>query len=219
MTSCGSMLLVWKTLLNPSSVLFSHFIENMAVGYLRDTFLYCLPPLTTRNERSALLPAIHLSRSNHIQTLDSLFPITPLHPPSLLYAILGVPLPIPIGPKDPAPPLTISYINTGNSHTDDQVQAQAPNSGGKIRKDKAKEIKVDERSTATALGYVAMVVQLLGGIASSSAGRGFGAGASPPGSGGGTTGGAGGSLAYPVTCAGSRSLVKDVVSVMQGPRS
>jgi len=55
---------------------------------------------------------------------------------------------------------------------------------------------VDERSTATALGYVAMVVQILGNL-----------------------GGTGGGLAYPVTCAGSRSLVKDVVSVMQGPRS
>jgi len=57
-------------------------------------------------------------------------------------------------------------------------------------------VKVDERTTAAALGYVAMVVQILGNL-----------------------GGAAGGLPYPVTCAGSRSLVKDVVSVMQGPRS
>ena len=56
-------------------------------------------------------------------------------------------------------------------------------------------VKVDERTTAAALGYVAMIVQILGNL-----------------------GGAAGGLPYPLTCAGSRSLIKDVVSVMQGPR-
>jgi hypothetical protein len=125
-----------------------------------------------RLERAALLPLIHHFRAHHVQTLDVLFPITPIYPVSLLYAILDVPLPIPSGSKDPAPPLTLppSALPEG--------------------------VKVDERTTAAALGYVAMVVQILGSL-------------------GGTTGG----LPYPVTCAGSRSLVKDVVSVMQGTRS
>jgi hypothetical protein len=58
--------------------------------------------------------------------------------------------------------------------------------------------KVDERSTAAALGYVALLVQVLGGLSEIRRE---------------------GGLIYPVTCAGSRSLVKDTVSVMQGPRS
>ena len=130
-------------------------------------------PLTSSSERSDLLNMIHHYRTNHVQTLDSMFPIVPLHPPSLLYSILDVPLPIPLGPKDPAPPPSIPPSNLPEGVS-----------------------KIDERSTAAALGYVAMVVQLLGNL-----------------------GGAISGLPYPVTCAGSRSLVKDVVSVMQGPRS
>jgi hypothetical protein len=125
-----------------------------------------------RIDRSSLLPAIHHTRSQHVQALDSLFPITPLHPHSLLYSIFDIPLPIPQGSKDPAPPLVMSL----------------PEGLG----------KVDEKSTAAALGYVALLVQVLGGL-----------------SGVRKEGG----LSYPVTCAGSRSLVKDTVSVMQGPRS
>lgn len=124
------------------------------------------------SKRSALLPLIHYHRAHHVQTLDALFPIQPLNPSILLYGILSVPLPIPSG-KDPAPPLSLP-------------PASLPDG-----------VKVDERSIAAALGYVAMVVQILGNL------------------GGSTSGG----LVYPITCAGSRSLVKDVVSVMQGPRS
>jgi hypothetical protein len=58
--------------------------------------------------------------------------------------------------------------------------------------------KVDEKSTAAALGYVALLVQVLGGLSEVRKE---------------------GGLSYPITCAGSRSLVKDTVSVMQGPRS
>lgn len=58
-------------------------------------------------------------------------------------------------------------------------------------------VKVDEQTTAAALGYVAMVLQVLIGL-QGSAGQGLG---------------------YPVTYVGSRSLVKDVTSVMTGPRS
>ncbi len=119
-----------------------------------------------RADRASLQPRIHHYRAHHVQSLDALFPILPLNPLSLLYSILGVPLPIPAGPKDPAPPNPLPGV------------------------------KVDERTTAAALGYVAMIVQIMGNL-----------------------GGAAGGLPYPVTCAGSRSLVKDVVSVMQGPRS
>jgi hypothetical protein len=128
--------------------------------------------LIIRIDRSSLLPAIHQSRSEHIQSLDSLFPITQIHANSLLFSIFDIPLPIPLGPKDPAPPLTMTL----------------PDNLG----------KVDERSTAAALGYVALLVQVLGGLSEIRRE---------------------GGLIYPVTCAGSRSLVKDTVSVMQGPRS
>jgi hypothetical protein len=130
--------------------------------------------IAIRTERIALLPVIHHFRAHHVQTLDFLFPITPISPANLLYSVLDVPLPIPSGAKDPAPPLSLPpnvFLPDGTT-------------------------KVDERTTAAALGYVAMVVQLLG-----------------------TLGGATGGLPYPITCAGSRSLVKDVVSVMQGPRA
>lgn len=126
----------------------------------------------TSTSRADLQPIIHHWRAHHAQALDSVFPIVPLNPSSLLYSILGVPLPIPFGPKDPAPPLSIP--------------ASALTEG---------VLKVDERTTAAALGYVAMVVQLLGHLE-----------------------GATGGVPYPVTCAGSRSLVKDVVSIMTGPR-
>ena len=126
----------------------------------------CLLSKGLRSERASLQPKIHHYRAHHAQSLDGLFPILSLDPSSLLYAILKVPLPIPSGAKDPAPPLSTPGRKT------------------------------DERTIAAALGYVAMVVQILGNL-------------------GGTVGG----LPYPVTCAGSRSMVRDVVSVMQGPRS
>jgi hypothetical protein len=125
-----------------------------------------------RTDRSSLVPAIHHTRSHHVQALDSLFPISPLHGPSLLYTILDIPLPIPTGAKDPAPPLVMTL----------------PDGKG----------KVDEKTTAAALGYVAMVVQVLGNLSGTRKE---------------------GGMSYPITCAGSRSLVKDTISVMQGPRS
>ena len=127
---------------------------------------------TLDTDRVSVLPRIEHYRTQHAQSLDSLFPIQSVHPPTLLYTILDVPLPIPTGPKDPAPPITVppSALPTG--------------------------YKVDERTTAAALGYAALAIQLIGHL-------------------GGTTSG----LPYPITCAGSRSLVKDIVSVMQGPRS
>lgn len=127
----------------------------------------------TEDQRSALLPQIYSLRAHHAQTLDSLFPIEPLHPLTLLYSIVGVPLPIPLGPKDPAPPLTLAPA---------LIPDGCP--------------RVDERTTSAALGYAALVVHLISLL-----------------------GGAAAGLAYPVTYAGSRSHVRDVVSVMNGPRS
>ena len=75
-----------------------------------------------------------------------------------------MPLPIPPGPTDPAPPLAVPS-----------------------RKD------INEETVATALGYAAQVVQLLAAYL-------------------------GQGLIYPVTCIGSRSLIKDGISMMVGPR-
>lgn len=55
-------------------------------------------------------------------------------------------------------------------------------------------VKVDEESNATALGYVAMVISHLSLIMDKP-------------------------LLYPVTCIGSRSLVRDYISVISGTRS
>ncbi|TYJ54739.1 hypothetical protein B9479_004587 [Cryptococcus floricola] len=119
------------------------------------------------SERLGLQPKIHKLRAFHIQMLDSLFPIQILDPSILLYTIVGVPLPIPANPKDPAPPLTL------------------PNH------------KIDERTTSSALALSAHLVQLLANL----------------------SGLPGGGLPYPITCAGSKSAVRDVVSVMQGARN
>lgn len=133
----------------------------------------CSAALTRRDARSELLPKIYATRARHAQALDQIFPIVPVSASALLYSILDVPLPIPQGPKDPAPPLVLSPA---------QLPEGCP--------------KVDERTTAAALGYAALLVHLIASL-----------------------GGAAASLAYPVTYAGSRSHVRDVVSAMQGPRS
>ncbi|KAF8665091.1 hypothetical protein AX16_000559 [Volvariella volvacea WC 439] len=103
-------------------------------------------------------------RTTLLSTLSSIYPIELLSPPDLLYTILDVPLPIPLSSNDPAPPLSLP------SHK-----------------------SVNEDSVATALGYVAQVVQLLAAYL-------------------------GKKLIYPVTCLGSRSLIRDNISAMVGPR-
>lgn len=103
-------------------------------------------------------------RNSLITSLAFIYPIELLSPPDLLFTVLGVPLPIPNGPTDPAPPLSLP------AHRD-----------------------VNEDTAATALGYAAQVVQLLAAY--------LGIG-----------------LIYPVTCIGSRSLIKDGISAMVGPR-
>lgn len=98
-----------------------------------------------------------------------MFPILPLDPQTLLYTIMSVPLPIPQTPTAAAPPISMpsGLLPLG--------------------------AKVDEDSSATALGFVAIVVQVLAGLLEHQ-------------------------LVYPVTCVGSRSLVRDPISVINGPR-
>ncbi|EMD41537.1 hypothetical protein CERSUDRAFT_110089 [Gelatoporia subvermispora B] len=117
-----------------------------------------------RARLSSLREALTPSRSALIATLSDIFPIELRSPPDLLFTVLEVPLPIPLGPSDPAPPLTVP------AHKD-----------------------IGEETVATALGYAAQVVQLLAAYL-------------------------GKHLVYPVTCVGSRSLIKDGISAMVGPR-
>lgn len=118
----------------------------------------------TRQQLTQLRQHLPIIRNSLITSIAFIYPIELLSPPDLLFTILGVPLPIPSGPTDPAPPLSLP------SHKE-----------------------VTEDTVATALGYAAQVVHFLGaylGIV----------------------------LTYPVTCVGSRSLIKDGISAMVGPR-
>ncbi|KAG6814435.1 hypothetical protein H0H92_007438 [Tricholoma furcatifolium] len=119
---------------------------------------------THQAQHAPLRARIGPTRTTLIDILSSIFPIDLLSPPDLLYTILDVPLPIPLASSDPAPPLTMP------SHKE-----------------------VNEDAVATALGYVAQVVQLLAAYL-------------------------GKHLVYPVTCIGSRSLIRDNISAMVGPR-
>ncbi|KAJ7630439.1 UV radiation resistance protein and autophagy-related subunit 14-domain-containing protein [Roridomyces roridus] len=118
----------------------------------------------TRTELGSLQSRFTPTRTTLISSLSTIFPIELLSPPDLLYSILGVPLPIPLSASDPAPPLSLP------AHRD-----------------------VTEDAVATALGYVAQVVQLLAAYL----GKG---------------------LVYPITCIGSRSMIRDGISAMVGPR-
>ncbi|KAG8983331.1 hypothetical protein FRB90_006122 [Tulasnella sp. 427] len=72
---------------------------------------------------------LNAQRMHLIRTLDFIFPIEPLSSQDLLFGILEIPLPLPIGSSDPAPPLSL------------------PATPG-----------VNEQTTATALGYVAQLM-------------------------------------------------------------
>lgn len=121
----------------------------------------------SRFRRSKLLSVTSQQRAVRttlVQTLDFIFPIEPISSQELLFAILDVPLPLPSGTSDPAPPLSLS------DHPE-----------------------VNEQSTASALGYAAQLVHLV----SIYHGR---------------------ILPYPITYAASRSMIRDPISTMQGPR-
>jgi len=116
-------------------------------------------------ERSAALHSrLSPVRITLISSLAWIFPIDLFSGPDLLYAILSVPLPIPLGVTDPGPPLSLP------SHKE-----------------------VTEEAVASALGYAALVVQLLAIYL-------------------------GEGLVYPITFIGSRSLIRDGISAMVGPR-
>jgi len=104
------------------------------------------------------------TRTALLLTLSKIFPIELLSPPDLLFTILDVPLPIPMAANEPAPPLTMP------THKD-----------------------ITEEAVATALGYVAELLQLVAAYL-------------------------GKPLVYPVVSIGSRSLIKDNISAMTGPR-
>ncbi|KAH9075731.1 hypothetical protein EDB83DRAFT_1812803 [Lactarius deliciosus] len=117
-----------------------------------------------RDTLAALQRRISSIRVTLISTLSSLFPIDLISGSDLLFSVLGVPLPIPIGATDPAPPLSLP-----------------------VYKD------VNEETVATALAYAALVVQLLATYL-------------------------GKVLVYPITFCGSRSMIRDGISAMVGPR-
>ncbi|PVF97994.1 hypothetical protein CPB86DRAFT_705997 [Serendipita vermifera] len=114
---------------------------------------------------TTLMAQLSPVRATLLQTVSSIFPIEPIEPKDLLFGILSVPLPIPVGANDPAPPLTLP----GDSSYNDETMA-------------------------TALGYVAQVLNLI-------------------------TAYLGDLPVYPVVCQGSRSLIRDPISAMMGPRS
>lgn|SRR6266850_1367207 len=117
-----------------------------------------------RESAMALQGRILSVRASLITTLASLFPIDLVSGSDLLFSILIVPLPIPLGVTDPAPPLSLPTYK-----------------------------EVNEESVATALAYAAFVVQLLAVYLDKM-------------------------LVYPITFYGSRSMIRDGISAMVGPR-
>jgi hypothetical protein len=120
--------------------------------------------LRERESAMALQRRILPIRATLITTLASLFPIDLISGSDLLFSILDVPLPIPVGATDPAPPLSLP------THKE-----------------------VNEEGVATALAYAAFVVQLLAAYLDKM-------------------------LVYPITFCGSRSMIRDGISAMVGPR-
>ncbi|KAF9513061.1 hypothetical protein BS47DRAFT_1344778 [Hydnum rufescens UP504] len=117
-----------------------------------------------RTRLSTIQVDLQARRGVLVRSLDRIFPLDPISSADLLFSILDVPLPIPINLSDPAPPLS---------------DPQRSN--------------INEESIATALGYIAHVVQLLAVYM-------------------------GYLISYPITYAGSRSLIRDPISTMHGPR-
>jgi len=117
-----------------------------------------------RESAMALERRILSVRVSLITTLASLFPIDLISGSDLLFSILNVPLPIPLGSTDPAPPLSLPAYK-----------------------------EVNDESVATALAYAAFVVQLLAVYLDKM-------------------------LVYPITFCGSRSMIRDGISAMVGPR-
>ena len=136
----------------------------MSRGVMVQTYTLKLCSPSVSSSLAALRSRLTPTRTTLLSVLASIFPIELLSTPDLLYTILAVPLPIPLSATDPGPPLSM------------------PSHPG-----------VTEEGVATALGFVAQVVQLMAAYL-------------------------GEVLVYPITCIGSRSLIKDGISTMVGPR-
>ncbi|KAH7104170.1 hypothetical protein BKA62DRAFT_821451 [Auriculariales sp. MPI-PUGE-AT-0066] len=130
-----------------------------------------------RIEHAELLARTDACRADLLAHLSDVFPIAPLSAQHLLFAIVGVPLPVPAAPEQTGPVLTLHP-----SIIEELAQLNPP-----------VQIEVNEDAVAAALGYVAQVLLLM----SRYLGR---------------------RLMYPVTCVGSRSLIRDGISDISGPR-
>ena len=123
-----------------------------------------------RSHRSDAQAHLRAAQGALARNLEAIFPIVPVANGRAqpIFTIVSVALPLPSHPKEPAPPLTLpsSHLSPG--------------------------ITVDEESVASALGFVALLVDRLANYL-------------------------GTRLPYPFTCAGSRSLVKDPISEITGP--
>jgi hypothetical protein len=136
--------------------------ERYAKSFCIDITLFC--DAAHRESATALQHRILPIRASLITTLATLFPIDLISGSDLLFGILHVPLPIPLGTTDPAPPLSLPAYK-----------------------------EVNEEGVATALGYAAFVVELLAVYLDKM-------------------------LVYPITFCGSRSMIRDGISAMVGPR-
>ena len=136
--------------------------ERCARSFYLDTILFY--GTVHRDLVAALRQRISPIRATLITTLAYLFPIDLISASDLLFSILDVPLPIPLGATDPAPPLSLLAYKD-----------------------------VNEECIATALAYAALVVQLLAVYLDRM-------------------------LVYPITFCGSRSMIRDGISAMVGPR-
>jgi len=136
-------------------------LERCAKSFYVVTLFY---GVIHRESAMALQRRILPIRVSLITTLASLFPIDLISGSDLLFSILDVPLPIPMGATDPAPPLSLPTYK-----------------------------EVNEEGVATALAYAAFVVQLLAAYLDNM-------------------------LVYPITFCGSRSMIRDGISAMVGPR-
>jgi UV radiation resistance-associated gene protein len=134
----------------------------------RSILLFHLIDIHLTESHSAHSTTLHQQinpcRTTLISTLASIFPIELRSGSDLLFTILDIPLPIPQGTADPAPPLSLA------AHKD-----------------------VSDDAVASALGYAALTVQLLAEYMDRP-------------------------LVYPITFFGSKSVIRDDISAMVGPR-
>ncbi|KAH7089382.1 UV radiation resistance protein and autophagy-related subunit 14-domain-containing protein [Auriculariales sp. MPI-PUGE-AT-0066] len=98
-----------------------------------------------RIEHAELLARTDACRADLLAHLSDVFPIAPLSAQHLLFAIVGVPLPVPAAPEQTGPVLTLHP-----SIIEELAQLNPP-----------VQIEVNEDAVAAALGYVAQVLLLM----------------------------------------------------------